>query len=55
MRGGVGGRLQREGIYVYTKLIHVYSINWHNIVKQLSSSLKKKKAVCTEIPEILVN
>ena len=31
---GVGGRLKKEGIY---------GRNQHNIVKQLSSNLKKKK------------
>ena len=33
---GVGGRVKREGIYVYIELIHVVQQKLTNIIKQLS-------------------
>jgi len=41
--GGVGGRLKREGLYVYLWLIHLVVQQKLNIVKQLYSNLKNKK------------
>ena len=41
MEWGVGGRFKREWTYGWFMLF--YGRNQHNIVKQLSSSLKKKK------------
>ena len=43
-RWGVGGRLKREGIYVYIKMIHIFvhqKLAWH--YKAIIFQLKKKK------------
>ena len=38
------GKFKREGTYVYLWLFHIlFSRNQHNIVKQLSSTLKKER------------
>ena len=42
--GGVRGRFKRKGIYIHLQLIHVIiHRNQHNIVKQLSSNLKRER------------
>ena len=38
-----GGRLRREGVYVYVELIHTGIQQKHNIAKQLYSNLKINK------------
>ena len=38
-----GGRLRREGAYVYVELIHTGIQQKHNIAKQLYSNLKINK------------